>query len=475
MSSDTAPRLSVEEVQLFEWPYVLRMPFRFGAITVTHGRQLVVRLRIRLTDGREGWGVAAEALAAKWFDKDPALTDEQNLDQLRLAVTLAVDAYKSAGKSSAFGLFASTYAAQLSAGAKRRLPAIVASFGPAMLDRAVLDALGKMLGSSFYRIAAGNLFGMEVGPLTPDLAGFDLAKFLASLRPSDAIHARHTVGMVDPIVAADQDAGSRVKDGLPETLEDVVAAYGHRYFKLKVGGNVAADVARLSKIADVLDRAREPYFASLDGNEQYADAAGVLELWRAMEATPALARLRESVIFIEQPIKRANALSADIRALGRKKPVIIDESDGDLDAFPKARRLGYAGISSKNCKGLYKSILNAARCKHWDDCFMSAEDLTTLAGVSVQQDLALVNLIGLTHVERNGHHFVDGFDGRPEAEARGFLKAHPRLYRESNGRVRLRIENGRLQLGSLGCPGFAVGADLDFNAMEPMPKSSWSG
>ena len=45
-----------------------------------------------------------------------------------------------------------------------------------------------------------------------------------------------------------------VGDGLPETLEEVVARYGHRYFKLKVGGDVAADVERLAAIASVLDR-----------------------------------------------------------------------------------------------------------------------------------------------------------------------------------------------------------------------------
>ena len=46
---------------------------------------------------------------------------------------------------------------------------------------------------------------------------------------------------------------------------------------------------------------------------------------------------------------------------------------------------------------------------------MSAEDLTTQAGLSVQQDLALVNLLGIRHVERNGHHYVNGM----AAQARG--------------------------------------------------------
>ena len=89
---------------------------------------------------------------------------------------------------------------------------------------------------------------------------------------------------------------------------------------------------------------------------------------------------------------------------------------------------------------------------------MSGEDLTTQAGIAVQQDLALVSLLGLTHLERNGHHFIDGFADRPASEADAFLAAHPDLYHRQNGRVRLRIEQGRIAIGSLACPGFATAA-----------------
>jgi hypothetical protein len=84
--------------------------------------------------------------------------------------------------------------------------------------------------------------------------------------------------------------------------------------------------------------------------------------------------------------------------------VIIDESDGELDTFVRARVLGYGGVSSKNCKGFYKSIVNLARCRLWNaeganaGYFLSGEDLTTQAGLSVQQDLALVALLGLADV-----------------------------------------------------------------------------
>ena len=50
---------------------------------------------------------------------------------------------------------------------------------------------------------------------------------------------------------------------------------------------------------------------------------------------------------------------------------------------------------------------------------MTGEDLTIQAGLALQQDLALVSLLGLTHVERNGHHYVNGMAGLPAARAGG--------------------------------------------------------
>lgn len=104
---------------------------------------------------------------------------------------------------------------------------------------------------------------------------------------------------------------------------------------------------------------------------------------------------------------------------------------------------------------------------------MSGEDLTTLAGLCVQQDLALVALLGLEHVERNGHHFVDGFSGRPRAEADRFLAAHPGLYRATERGPRLAIADGMLDLASLDCAGFGSAVLPDTAAMEPMPKAAW--
>jgi len=457
-----APHLSIREIELSERPVRLRLPFRFGVVTLTECPQAFARLRIEDAAGRSAWGAAAELMAPKWFDKNLALSNEDNFDQLRSVLLLAREAYLSdASPATAFGHFARHHDAHQATCARGGYNPLLASYGPALLDRAVLDALCRLQGVSFYTAVREGLAG--IGEKRDEFHGLGLDRFLPGLQPQAQIEARHTVGLLDAVTAA--DLGERVRDGLPETLQEVIAAHGHRYFKLKVAGQVAADVARLSAIAAVLDARPEPYFVSLDGNEQYESAEGVAELVAAIRATPALGRLWSSILFIEQPIARKLALAADLRGADLGKPVIIDESDGELDSFVQARGRGYSGVSSKTCKGLYKSILNAARCAAWGPgYFMSAEDLTTQAGLAVQQDLALVNLLGIGHVERNGHHYVNGMAAWPEAEQEAFLQAHPDLYERSHGAVRLKIQGGRIDLRSLAGPGYASGAWPDFSA-----------
>lgn len=423
-------KFSVRALDFFERDVKLRMPFRFGVATLTRAPQAFARARIRLENGREAEGASAELLVPKWFDKNPALSNEQNIEQLRGSMRTARDAYR--GVDTAFGH-------------SRPTVGLVENFGPALIDRALLDALCRALGISFYEA------------IRSDVVGLELKK---TWQPASRIAARHTVGLLDPI-----SGKGTLGDGLPETLEEVIARYGHRWFKLKVGGELKGDLDRLSAIAAVLDRLPE-YRASLDGNEQYEDAEGVRELWSEIEATPRLRRLAASIAYLEQPIRRQKAFDEPITL---EKPVIIDESDDSLDAFPRARALGYRGVSSKTCKGVYKALINAARCAEWGPAyFMTGEDLTIQAGIALQQDLALVSLLGLAHVERNGHHYVDGMAGLPEAEQAAFLSGHPDLYERSHGAVRLRISGGDISLNSLQCPGYASRAMPDWKTMREM-------
>src|SRR4028119_675347 len=95
MNSGTrpAPALSIEAIDLFERDVRLRMPFRFGVVTLTEAPQAFARVRIRLQDGRRSEGASAELLAPKWFDKNTALSNEDNFDQLRASIGIARGLY----------------------------------------------------------------------------------------------------------------------------------------------------------------------------------------------------------------------------------------------------------------------------------------------------------------------------------------------------------------------------------------------
>ena len=67
-------RFPIKEIDFFERQVRLRLPFRFGVVTMTEAPQAFVRARIALENGKEAEGGAAEMLAPKWFDKDPALS-----------------------------------------------------------------------------------------------------------------------------------------------------------------------------------------------------------------------------------------------------------------------------------------------------------------------------------------------------------------------------------------------------------------
>ena len=470
--------LRVVEVEMRERPNKLRLPFRFGVTTVTHGRQAIIKVRIRLSDGREETGYSAEALAAKWFDKNLELTDSDNHHQLRKSLEIAANTYLSASETTAFLLFADHYAEHVAACEKLELNPLIASYGQSLIDRAIIDALCRACGVSFYQAISKNLLGMVSHSIIPELNEFDFPAFLAELQPSDSINVRHTIGLSDPIFKSNIRAADLVTDGLPQAFEEVVKFYNNQYFKIKVSGDDESDLARLEKIASVLDQADDPYFVTLDGNEQYSDDQGITDFYQKVIDNKRLTRLASSIMYVEQPIMRSKALTNSVGALADLVPVIIDESDGELSAFITARKRGYHGVSSKSCKGIYKSIINKARCQIWNEggansFFLSAEDLTCEPGISIQQDLALVSILGLTHVERNAHHFIDGFDDRPDSEARAFISAHSDLYIETENRVRLKLCDGKFSISSLNCTGYGTSVAPELQATEPMPPAQW--
>jgi hypothetical protein len=457
------PRIAVRDISLFERPMRFAKPFRFGSVVINAAIQIFVRVEVEVEGNGTCIGGSAEMLAPKWFDKRPHLSPEQTAAELRRSLIVARELYLSHQRfETAFGLHASRIAAQVEACAKEDIPPLAAAYGPAEIDKAVLDALLRCAGVNFFDGMAGNIAGLDAR-LTPDLHNADISTFLAGRRRLERVAIRHTVGLDDQV---EGDGG----------VADINENAGARYFKLKLNGDPEADAARLIRIGKELATLPHDYKVTLDANEQYADLAALRTLVEHLDRDSALRPIAAKLLYIEQPMPREVTRQSPLGALGGRD-FIIDEADDSYDAFPAARALGYRGISSKSCKGIYKSIVNATRAAKWrasgEKFFITGEDLTCQAGLAVQQDLALGALIGVSHAERNGHHYVDGFGEAPVAEAEEFLSAHPDLYRRDGDGIRLSIHNGDLLTGSLATPGFATSAHPDWSALSPLgqPKA----
>lgn len=443
-SPSSAPTFRLAKLDWFERPVPYRKPFKFGAATITQAPQLFLKAEIETDNGRSV-GATAELMAPKWFNKDPALTDDETVEQLRHVLGIARDRYLAHGKAdTAFGLHAACYADVVALCARENIPGLAAAFGPAQFDKAILDALLRAYNVDVFSGLGGNIAGLDAR-LTPDLTHEAITSYLESRVPAQRVMIRHTFGLADPV----------------ESLGETYGKSGCRYFKCKLSGDPVADAARLALIVAELDRHNIDYRATLDANEQYADLDALTMLTGTLMNERQFAQFPQRLLYIEQPLPRDLTFTTPLGALGESFACIIDEGESDYDTFPKALALGYRGISSKTCKGIYKSLLNGVRAAAWTKsgkarAFVAAEDLTCQAGLSVQQDTALLAFHGIAHAERNGHQYVEGFASAPDEEVDAFCTAHPDLYQ---GRSGLTVRGGAVDIGSLAQPGFASGVD----------------
>ena len=459
MNTD-APLFRLVELEAFIHDVATRMPFRYGIACMTAAPALHLRLTIEDSSGRTARGVAADGLPPRWFDKDPEKSLRQNVEDQVSAMTIARDIYleQGHGAATASDHWQAALPRVYENCAAQGLNALTSAFGSSFFERAMLDALARLCGLSFFELLKKNLTGLETSSILAD-------------RPLERLYCRHTVGLGDPVRTADIAEADRLADGLPQSLEECISEYGLHYFKVKVCGEDETDLERIAQLTALFEeRCTGGYTITLDGNEQYKDPRQLIELLKKLKAAPTTRPFCERVLFIEQPLSRETALSGDVeeglRELAAIRPIVLDESDDSLDSFSRAAELGYSGTSHKNCKGIFKSLLNRRLVCQLngeageDLYFQSAEDLANLPVIPLQQDLTAVAALGIPHVERNGHHYFRGLSHLPAAEARAALEAHPDLYEPFDSSARLRVQNGALEVGSLQCVGFGYGCEL---------------
>jgi hypothetical protein len=451
------PTIEARSFDFRVFPMKTRFPFQYGIASMTELPHLFVTARI-LVNGREAIGVSSEGLAPKWFTKDPATTFEQDLPAMRGVIDHAAEIASGISAPTFFDFWKQLYQSQSEWAKKEEIPPLLANLGVSLIERAVLDGLCRAEGKPFAEMLRENRLGIRAGEIDSGLNGYEPADLLPE-QPLTRIIVRHTIGLGDPLT--EDDIEEPLDDGLPHSLEASIREYGLTHFKVKICGELDRDRARLAGIYKVLQSTvTGDFLITFDGNEQFNDIASFRSHWEEYRKDEAIRPLLDHILFVEQPLHRDHALGDGVQAAleswPEAPPLIIDESEAALDSLPRALVLGYSGTSHKNCKGVMKGVINAMRvekCRRDDpkrDWVLSGEDLANVGPVALLQDLAVLASLGVSHVERNGHHYFRGLSAFSDRVQEEVLRAHGDLYRRhENDFATVRIASGRIEIRSV--------------------------
>ena len=460
-----------------------RMPFRYGITTLTALPHLFMQVAVEI-DGKRQVGQTADHLPPKWFTKNPDTSAREDIAGLLEVIDTARDVARAVPKSdSVFHYWQRLYEGMAAWGGGWGKAPLLVHFGTSLVERAVIDAFCRAEGTTFARALRGNWLGVDLGAIHRELGQAAPSRFLPA-EPLRTLVARHTVGLTDPLTVSSIAPADRVDDGLPQALDECIRAYGLSYFKIKLWGDAQRDLDRLRGIADVIDRhvPTAEYSFTLDGNENFKRIEPFRRLWDSLVAEPSLRKFMSRLLVVEQPLHRDVALSDEVQreflAWKDRPLVIIDESDGDTRSLPRALACGYAGSSHKNCKGVFKGVANACLVAHKRRAepggmhVITAEDLSNIGPVSLMQDTAVVASLGISHAERNGHHYFRGLSMLPRDVQDHVLGSHGDLYRRhEQGFVTTRIECGQVAVGSIVEAPFGV--DFRFDPACFTPIKDW--
>ena len=435
------------------------MPFKYGIATMTDLPHCFIRIAANI-EGADALGISADHLPPKWFTKEPEKDPVDEIDEMFRVIENAGRLSKEIEEDSVFAFWKTLYDRQDAWAKQQNIPPLLAHFGTSLIERALIDAFCRHREQSFHSLLLENAFGIQWDSIRPELAHSSLKDLLPS-RPLETLSIRHTVGLGDFIRDSDIPDSERLNDGLPQSLESCIRFYGTTNLKIKVNGEIDSDIERLQAIAKIYsDLGIQDVAFSVDGNEQFKDVASFKAFWETLNADGDSKRFLEGLLFIEQPFHRDVALDDSIgnelKAWTEAPPIIIDESDGEIESMPRALQLGYRGTSHKNCKGVFKGIVNRAHINLLNrNCgeeryLMSGEDLCNIGPIANHQDCLVQASLGNASVERNGHHYFKGISVFDIELQRNAIRSFPRFYTQSDdGYVRLDIRDGKLPTNDL--------------------------
>ncbi len=470
--------MKIQEIQLHKIDLETRLPFRYGIARMTSVTHIFLTAAIRIND-RDYVGIAADHLPPRWFTKDPTQSIDEEVQQLLNVIRKAALDAREAAVKSPFAWWLAAYQAQMNWAKAESIPPLLAHFGVTLIERAVIDASIQAAGMPFHSHLLSGGLGFDPSSVHSEMKHFDWKSCFAA-KPATQLIVRHTIGLEDPIENEDIPSEEKIEDGLPQSLEEAIRLYGLFQFKIKLSGNPDRDASRLEKLFRCIEKNCHQGFAfSLDGNECYDSPNSFIHAWENLSRLDSLARNKDRLLFIEQPIHRNQALNTRNQPFGDlplNPMIIIDESDSQIESFGEALSLGYSGTSHKNCKGIFKGLLSKCLIGFRQSLpksrklILSGEDLANIGPVALLQDLIVMASLGISSVERNGHHYFKGLAAFPEFVNEGAVNHYPDLYTANiRGYSSLQIESGVLQTQSLQSSRFGPSFEFPLDFAETIP------
>jgi L-alanine-DL-glutamate epimerase-like enolase superfamily enzyme len=484
--------IRVRAVTLWFLPVQTRVPLKFGPETLTSVTCARARVRVEDRQGRraEGWGetplsvqwvwpsrLAYEprhaALKAFCLEVAQAWTE---FGQLGHPIELGWDFQQGPLRRMLAGFNASAGGARLrrvqqpsgSPGSTESgptntepLPWLAALACCSVLDQALHDAYGQLLGRPVYTTYGRDFLSRSLADFLEPAAGTKLsfhdlypADYLAS-QPPTRLRAWHLVGGLDLLDPAEL-TGREPRDGHPVLLADWIRADGLKCLKVKLRGTDAAwDYARLVAVGQIA-LAHDVEWLSADFNCTVTDPAYVNDILdRLRDAHP---RIYAMILYVEQPFPYdLVAHRIDVRSVTARKPLFLDESAHDWPHVRLGRELGWSGVALKTCKTQTGALLSA--------CWAKAHGMTLMV-----QDLTNPMLAQIPHVQLAAHvgtimgvetNAMQFYPAASAAEA----AVHPGLYRRRNGEI---------DLSTLRGPGFGYRVN-EIRRELPSPAGEFGG